>query len=91
MKIKSFVIFAVVFMLVYVVIISLSAPFLVSWGAKPSLFQHIINFLMSFPINWDNLIVNKSFFFIFLNGLFWGIIVYLFKVLIVKLSRILKI
>lgn len=86
MKLKTLFISILVTTLIYSLIVFMISPFLVSFGEKTFL-NFIIDFLFSFPVNWKDLIVNKSLFFIVLNGLFWStighfiyyVIIYIFK------------
>ena len=72
-------------MILYVITIITSAPFLVSWGGKKSSFAYVIDFLTAFPVDWNYLMVNKSFGFVFLNGFFWGVIFYIAFVWVKKM------
>jgi hypothetical protein len=58
----------------------------VGWGSK-SLFQQVMVFFLTYPLNWSELAVNVSLVFLPLNILFWSAIVFVITYLI---SRALK-
>ncbi|HEY9189536.1 MAG TPA: hypothetical protein VIM88_01590 [Sulfurovum sp.] len=73
MIIKKVVLSIVVTTLIYSIVVFIISPFLIAFGERTFL-NIIIDFLFSFPVNWHDLIVNKSLLFVVLNGLFWSIL-----------------
>lgn len=71
-KYKSLIMLVLVFAVVYSILVIVISPFLLSWGDKPNLLGKIIDFLMTFPINWRTLITERSLLYVFPNGIFWG-------------------
>ena len=73
-KYKSLIIPVLVFAVVYSILIIVISPFLISWGDKPNFLGKIIDFLMTFPINWRTLITERSLLYVLPNGIFWGFV-----------------
>ena len=88
MKLKSAIIFSLIFMVIYAIVMIVTAPFLISWGERPSIFKKAINFFTSVPVDWNYLMWRKSVAFVFLNGLFWGIVIYILVFILRKLSML---
>lgn len=87
MKFKGIVFFIGVFAIIYSIVMLLVSPFLISWGEKPSIFKRIFNLLTNFPVDWNYLVVKYSFIFIYINGLFWGVIVSMTYLIIKRLIK----
>jgi len=81
---KLALIIALWFMGVYTIFAIFGTIFLVSWG-HTNWYREVMVFALTFPIAWDQLIVNVSLFFLPLNILFWSIVVYFFALLIIKI------
>lgn len=64
----------IVFGLLYSLAVLLLTPFLVTWGAPKALWQKILVFLYSFPIDIDTVASDYFFTCIMLDGLFWGLL-----------------
>jgi hypothetical protein len=85
MRSRIAIIVAVVFFIIYGLASTVGSIFLVTWGSS-SWFKSVMNFMLTFPINWDALIV-RSLFFLLLNILFWTVIVYLLAFFTQKMIR----
>jgi len=74
MKSKVATVATIMFFVIYLLACTVGSIFLVTWGS-PSAFKSFMNFMLTFPIDWNALIMN-SFFYLLLNILFWSTIVY---------------
>ena len=88
MRSKGGFIAAIVFFVIYGLACTVGSIFLITWGS-PSVFKSFMNFMLTFPINWDSLIV-KSLFYLLLNILFWSTIVYILAYLMERLIKLNK-
>ncbi len=84
-KYKSSIILVLVFAIVYSILIIVISPFLVSWGEESTTLGRIVNLLMTFPINWRILIIERSLIYVFPSGIFWGCVLAAFEYLIKRL------
>ena len=89
MSSKIALISATVFFIGYGFACTVGSIFLVSWGS-PSVFKTVMNFMLTFPIDWDNLIM-RSLFFLVLNISFWTVIVYIIILFIERIINLIRI
>ncbi len=79
MKVKSIIIFALTFMVVYIIAINLIALFSFSFStSKPGLFTKVYVVFTKFPLNPVGEGLSGKQFLVFqsLDGLFWGAVIY---------------
>jgi hypothetical protein len=79
--------FSIVFFIAYGLASTVGSIFLVSWGSR-SLFKEIMFFFLSFPVDWNRLIVEKSIYYLLLNVIFWTVIVYLIGSAVEKIVKL---
>jgi hypothetical protein len=79
MNLKSLALFSAIVMVVYSAIIGIGSYFSFALTTRATVWTDILYFLTHFPIDWSSLIC-KSLFFLFLNGLFWGVLIYFISI-----------
>lgn len=77
---------AFVFFILYGLFSLFGTIFFVGWGGE-NILKSIVLFFYKFPFDWVYLMVNKSYWFLPLNILFWSIVVYFFALLVIKIRR----
>ena len=73
------------FLIIYTLAITVGSIFLVTWGST-NWYKEIINFMLSWPVEWDKLIID-SFAWLIINIGFWTTIIYLVLLFIENLMH----
>ncbi len=76
---------AICFLIIYTLANTLGSIFLVTWGST-NWYKETIEFMISWPVNWDNLIID-SLAWLFVHIGFWTAAVYLATLLLENLVR----
>lgn len=85
MKNRSALKIALIFLFAYSFFSLFGTVFFTGW-AKPSILKSIVVWFYKFPIDWIDLMVNVSYWFLLINIAFWSVLVYVLALIIIKLT-----
>ena len=76
---------SLIFMMLFIIFNIIASLFMVTWGSTNA-FKESMLFLLSFPIDWANLMEGSFVLYFFLYALFWALIVYVLSTVIISLT-----
>jgi hypothetical protein len=79
----------ITFFILYGLFSLFGTVFFVGWGGE-NVLKSAVLFFYKFPIDWIILIVEKSFWFLLLNILFWSIVVYIFVIFVIRVKLLFR-
>jgi hypothetical protein len=82
MKLRLFIVSFFVFVIIYVGLIFITGPFLMTWGAKRNFFERIYAGFIGGPFSYS-----ESLWLILVNAFFWFFIFYFFILILNKINN----